>query len=178
MKKTVLTFGLIGGVIISVLMSATVPFAHKIGLEKGMILGYTTMVCAFLLVYFGIRSYRENVGGGNISFGRAFTVGILIALIVCLCYVVTWEIIYRFFMPDFLDTYINASIEKMKAAGEAQQVIDAKLKEMNDMKVWYAKPFHRAAMTMMEPLPVGLVMTLISSAILRKKSPKATDNIA
>ena len=178
MKKTVLTFGLIGGAIIAVLMSATVPFAHKIGFDKGLIFGYTTMVCAFLLVYFGIRSYRENVGGGKISFGRAFAVGILITLIICLCYVVTWEIIYRFFLPDFLDSYATYYVEKMKAAGVAQQAIDAKLKELNDMKVWYANPLLRAAATMLEPLPVGLLMTLISSAILRKKSPKATDNIA
>src|SRR6266850_1720267 len=159
MKKTVLTFGLIGGAIIAVLMSATVPFAHKIGFGKGYIVGYTTMVCAFLLVYFGIRSYRENVGGGKISFGRAFAVGILITLIICLCYIVTWEIMYRFFVPDFLDKYASYYIEKMKAAGEAQQAIDAKIKEMNDMKVWYANPFIRAAMTMLEPLPVGLIMT-------------------
>jgi ABC-type microcin C transport system permease subunit YejB len=169
MKKTVLTFGLIGGAIIAVLMSATIPFAHKIGFDKGLIVGYTTMVCAFLLVYFGIRSYRENVGDGKISFGRAFALGILITLIVCLCYVVTWDIIYRFFASDFLDKYATMIIEKMKAAGEAQQAIDAKIKEINDMKVWYANPFLRAAMTMLEPLPVGLVMTLISSAILRKK---------
>ena len=169
MKKTVLTFGLIGGAIIAVLMSATVPFAHKIGFDKGLIVGYTTMVCAFLLVYFGIRSYRENVGGGTISFGRAFAVGILITLIVCLCYVITWDIMYRFFVPDFLDKYATMIIEKMKSAGAAQQAIDTKIKEMNDMKVWYANPFLRAAATMMEPLPVGLLMTLISSAILRKK---------
>lgn len=175
MKKTVLTFGLIGGAIIAVLMSATVPFAHKIGFNKGMIVGYTTMVCAFLLVYFGIRSYRENVGGGAISFGRAFAVGILITLIICLCYIVTWEIMFRFFVPDFMDKYATMIIEKMKAAGDAQQAIDAQVKELNDMKVWYANPFLRAAMTMLEPLPVGLVMTLISSAILRKKSPEATD---
>ena len=64
MKKTVLTFGVISGVIISALMLATIPFMHQIGFSRGMVIGYTTMVLAFLLVFFGIRSYRENVGGG------------------------------------------------------------------------------------------------------------------
>src|SRR5216684_9088570 len=106
MKKTMLTFGLISGAISSLLMVATLPFAHRIGFNKALVVGYTTIVLAFLLVFFGIRSYRDNVGNGQISFGRAFAVGISITLISCICYVVTWEIIYFNFMPDFLDTYV------------------------------------------------------------------------
>jgi hypothetical protein len=83
MKKIVLTFGLISGAIISALMLATVPFMHQIGMTRGMVIGYTTMVLSFLLVFFGIRSYRENVGDGRISFGRALSVGLLIMLITC-----------------------------------------------------------------------------------------------
>ena len=93
MKKTVLTFGLIGGVIIAAMMFATLPFIDKIGFDKGVIVGYTTMVLAFMLVFFGIRSYRENVSDGRITFGRAFAVGILITLVICLFYVIAWEII-------------------------------------------------------------------------------------
>ena len=92
MKKTILTFGLISGAIISVLMIATVPFADRIGFGHSYLVGYTTMILAFLLVYFGIRSYRDNFGDGHISFGRAFVIGISITLISSLCYVVTWEI--------------------------------------------------------------------------------------
>ncbi len=91
MRKTVLTFGLISGGILSLMMLSTVPFVDQIGFDKGAIIGYTTMVLSFLLVFFGIRSYRENIGQGVITFGRAFSVGILITIISCLCYVVTWE---------------------------------------------------------------------------------------
>jgi len=75
MKKTVLTFGLIGGAIMAAMMFATLPFVDKIGFDKGEIVGYTTMILAFMLVFFGIRSYRENVKGGHITFGRAFRGG-------------------------------------------------------------------------------------------------------
>src|ERR1700721_1508635 len=60
MKKTVLTFGLIAGVVISVLMDGSVLLAGKIGSGHSLILGYTNMVASFLLIYFGIRSYRDN----------------------------------------------------------------------------------------------------------------------
>jgi len=59
MRKTIVTFGLISGAISSLLMLATVPFMHRIGFEKyGLLVGYTGMVLSFLLVFFGVRSYR------------------------------------------------------------------------------------------------------------------------
>ncbi|MGA9182144.1 MAG: DUF4199 domain-containing protein, partial [Candidatus Acidiferrales bacterium] len=78
MKKTVLTFGLISGVLSSGMMLATVPFMHKLSSSKGLVIGYTAIVLSFLLVYFGIRSYRDNVGNGHITFTKAFAVGISI----------------------------------------------------------------------------------------------------
>lgn len=169
MKKTVLTFGLIAGVIISILMFSTLPFHDQIGFDKGLYVGYTTMLASFLMVFFGIRSYRENIGGGKISFGRAFSVGILITLIVCLFYVITWEIIYAKFIPDVMDKYANYTMEKMRASGATQQAIDASMKEMQDFKVSYAKPLIRVAFTLVEIFPVGLLVTLVSALVLRKK---------
>ena len=174
MKKTVLTFGLIGGAIMATMMFATLPFMDKIGFGKGEVIGYTTMILAFMLAFFGIRSYRENVGGGHITFGRAFAVGILITLVACVCYVVAWEIIYFKFMPDFVDKYASYMAEKVKASGASQQVIDAKLQEMKSFKAMYDNPFINAAITIFEPLPIGLIVTLISAAILRKKTIRAT----
>src|SRR6201996_4848174 len=110
MKKVVLTFGLISGLMISVLMGGSLLLADKIGSGHSMMLGYTIMVASFLLVYFGIRSYRDNNLGGRISFGRAFACGILITLITILCYVATWEILYFNFMPHFMDSYFAAQV--------------------------------------------------------------------
>ena len=100
MKKTVLTFGLISGAIMTVMMWITFAFMDRIGWNRAMVIGYTTIVLSFMLVFFGIRSYRENVAGGEITFGRAFAVGILIALISSALYVLTWEIVY-FGVPGF-----------------------------------------------------------------------------
>ena len=169
MKKTVLTFGLISGAIMSLMMLSTLPFIDKIGFEKGEIVGYTGIVLSFLLVFFGIRSYRENVGGGRITFGRAFAVGMLITVISCLCYVVTWEIIYFKFAPGFADKYASYMVEKLRASGASQQMIEAKIQEMKAFKVMYDNPFINSALSFLEPFPLGLVITLISAVILRKK---------
>jgi hypothetical protein len=169
MKKTVLTFGLISGAILGSTMFATMPFLDKIGFDRGEVLGYTTMIVAFMFVFFGIRSYRENVGDGQITFARAFAVGILITLTASVCYVIAWEIIYFKFMPDFAAKYTGYMIEKLKASGASQQVIEAKLQEMKSLKAMLDNPLLNSAISFLEPLPVGLPVTLISALILRKK---------
>ena len=94
MRRIVLTFGLISGAVLSAMMAITMVFHDQIGFDnKGLILGYTTMVLAFLLVFFGIKAYRDNVGGGVVKFGKAFQVGLFIVLISSACYVATWQVI-------------------------------------------------------------------------------------
>jgi hypothetical protein len=174
MKKTVLTFGLISGAIMEAMMIVTLSFIDKIGFDRGVIVGYTTIILGFMLVFFGIRSYRENVGRGRITFARAFAVGILITVIASAFYVVAWEIVYFKFMPDFGDKYASYEIQKVKTAGASQQTIEAKVKEMKELKAMLDNPFLNAAMTFTEPFPVGLIITLISSAILRTRRRTTT----
>jgi len=169
MKKTVLTFGLIAGLIISVLMDSSLLLADKIGSSHSMALGYTIMVASFLLVYFGIRSYRDNVLGGQISFGRAFSCGILITLITCICYVGTWEILYFNFMPHFMDSYFAAQIHKVQAAGLDPATTAARVAAIQHSQQLYQNPLVNMAYSFIEPLPVGLIITLISAAVLRRK---------
>src|SRR5947199_5148662 len=171
MKRIVLTFGLISGAMMALMMFGTMLFINKIGFDKGEIVGYTGIVLAFLLIFFGIRSYRENVGGGTITFGRAFAVGILIALISSVCYVIAWEIIYFNFAHDFADKYAAHMVEQVRTSGASAEKIQAQLQQMKKFKEMYENPFFNAAITFTEPFPVGLIITLISAAILRK-TPK------
>jgi hypothetical protein len=127
MKKTILTFGLISGVLSSVMMCGTVPFLRDLNHgNKGYYIGYTAIVLSFLLVFFGIRSYRDNLANGAITFGRAFTIGIGITLISCVFYVVTWEIIYFNFLHGFMDSYFAHQIQKVQST-RTPEAIQAKV---------------------------------------------------
>jgi hypothetical protein len=171
MKKTILTFGLISGAISSLMMVANSAYADKIGFDKAEILGYTIIVLSFLLVFFGIRSYRDDASHGQITFTKAFVVGISITLISCIFYVVTWEILYfKFkFLPDFMDKYSAHIVEQLRASGATAAAIQAQLQQMKKYKEMYDNPFFNALFTFIEPFPVGLVITLISAAVLRRK---------
>jgi hypothetical protein len=168
MKKTVLTYGLISGVISAVLMLAHVPFMHSLEGTKGLIVGYTGIVLSALLIFFGVRSYRENVGDGKISFGRGLAVGILIAVISAAGYVAAWEVVY-YSNPGFTDKIFDKQVEDLKAAGAPQEKIDATAQQVESFKKLYANPFVNIAFTFIEPFPVGILITLISAVILRRK---------
>ena len=170
MKKTVLTFGVISGVVSSLMMLGTIPFMHRIGFDRGLIVGYTAIVLSFLLVFFGIRSYREQAGGA-LTFTRGFTVGILITLISCVFYVATWQLIYFKLQPGFMDTWEAYAVERVRAEGGGPEKIEATRRQMHSFKQAYDNPLTNAAYTFIEPFPVGLLITVVSAAILRRKSP-------
>jgi len=98
-----------------------------------MVIGYTAIVLSFLLVFFGIGSYRDKAGNGQITFKKAFAVGMSITLISCVFYVVTWEVLYFNFLPaEFMDKYGAQIIEKAKASGPA--AIQAQIEQAKKYK--------------------------------------------
>lgn len=176
MKKIVLKFGLIAGGIFVAIMVTTMPFLDQIGFEYGHFIGYTMLLVAFAFVFVGIRSYRENVGNGYITFGRAFKVGILITVIASLCYVISWQIIYFGFVPDFGEKYVQYLSEQSRAAGVSPEQIAKEAAEMQSFMALYKNPVYNFLLTFfVEPFPFGLIVTLISSAILRKRPKEVPD---
>lgn len=169
MRKIVLTYGLLAGAILSVMMLVTLPFLDQIGFDRGAIIGYTTMVLAFLMVFFGVKSYRDNVAGGTVTFGRAFKVGLMITAIASVCYVATWEVIYYKLTPDFGDKYAAYTIEKAKQSGATEAQIAAQTKQMAQFTEQYKNPLVNIAYTLLEPLPVGILLTLVTAGVLSRK---------
>jgi hypothetical protein len=175
MKKIVLTFGLIAGAVLSAMMLITIPFQDKLNVDHGYIIGYTTMVLAFLLIYFGVRSYRDNVAGGTVGFGRALAIGTLITAIASLCYVATWEVLYFNFEHDFLRKMQAHEIDKARASGVSEEAIAKKKVEMDKLAVMYDNPLYNAAFTFIEPLPVGLVIAFVTAGVLSRKKKGRLD---
>ena len=170
MKKNVIKFGLIGGAIVSTFMAITMPFIDEnTNMAHSELLGYTTMVVALSTIFIGVRNYRNKELNGTISFGKAFTVGLYIALIASTMYVTTWMVISDLFIPNFMDIYVTQTVEKMQTAGSSQSEIDEQLKSMDDMIKMYKNPFFKALITYAEILPVGLLISLISAVVLKKK---------
>ena len=169
MKKVVLTFGLIGGVMLAVMVVALLPFHDQIGFDRGVYVGYTTMVLAFLMVYFGVQSYRDNVAGGSVTFGRAVKVGALISLVIMAFYVVTWTIVFYNFMPDYFDKYGAHMIEQARQSGATEAAIAEQAQQMAGFKEMFQNPLIFMAFGLLEPLPVAVIFTLLTAGIVSRK---------
>ncbi|MBK6838523.1 MAG: DUF4199 domain-containing protein [Bacteroidetes bacterium] len=173
MKKNIVIYGLIAGAIVSILMLSTVNYlSHcegNVNYDTSMLIGYASMLIAFSLVFVGIRNYRDKFNEGIISFGKAFKIGTMIVLIDSTIYVIAWLIDYFFFIPDFMDKYATHMLDELKASGASQLEIDKQAEEIARFGKMYKNPLFNAMMTYMEILPVGLIVTLISSLILKRK---------
>lgn len=171
MKKIVLTYGLISGGIAAALMFAMALYMGNdpANFENGEIFGYASIILSMLLVFLGVRAYREQVGGGRLTFGQGFQVGILITIISCICYVLAWQVVYRTLMPDFMEQFVDLTLNKMKKDDASAAAIAEKTAEMENFREMYKNPLFNMAITFLEPFPIGLAVTLATAGILRKK---------
>ena len=182
MQKNIIIYGLIAGIVVSILMLFSVNYiSHvegKVDYNTSLLIGYASMLIAFSLVFVGIRNYRDKYNGGVISFGKAFKIGIMIVLIASTIYVVAWLIDYFFFIPDYLEKFSAQELDKLKASGASQMKIDKETMKMANMVRMLQNPLFNALMTYAEILPVGLIVTLISSLILKRKVAKIERKIS
>ena len=173
MQRTILVWGLISGAISGGMMLVTVPFAKKLGFERAEIFGYTTLVLSALMIFFGVRSYRENVSAGTLTFGRGLLVGAGIAMVAAICYVTVWMIVYYRFFPDFYDNFAAHMVDKAKSDGVSGEKLAAVAAQADQIRQIAGKPLFVVAMTFAETLPLGLVAALVSAGILRRKARSA-----
>ena len=171
MKKIVITYGLIAGAIVSALMYLTIPIGKEdADYSMGQVLGYATMIIAFTMVFFGIKSFRDKYNNGGITFPKAFLTGLYITIIASVMYCLAWEIYYQTSERDFMADYTSSYIEQMKEEGASEAEIEEMTLSMNTMAEYYQNPVIRFLMTFfMEIFPVGLIISVISALILKRK---------
>lgn len=170
MAKIVLIFGLISGAIAATLMWLLVGIVQTgaVDFDSAMMWGYATMIIALSLVFFGVKSYRDN-NGGRITFLKGLQVGILITLISAVCYAASWEVYNRTGGQEFMQKYTAYYLDKMKRQGASEAEIEQARVDGEKFMELYNNFFIRFAMTLMEILPVGIIVTLISAALLRRR---------
>lgn len=167
MKRNVWIFGLVLGTILCVNGYYMVDLCYSNpGFEANDILGYTALVAMFSLVFFGVLNYRNKELNGEISFGKAMKTGSLIALLGSTLYVAAWLLYYYLAVPDFMDQYTQHVLIEAERSGKD---VAAAAREMESFGEMYKNPLFVVLITYFEVLPIGLVVALISSLVLRRK---------
>lgn len=131
-------------------------------------LGYLIMIISLSLIFFGVKNYRDEEQGGVINFGKAFLVGLGIAVMAGVVYTGIWELYIQTGGGEFIDTYVELHLDRLQESGVSEQEINRERDRMEQFSEMYRNPLIRMAITFMEIFPVGLVIALISAALLRK----------
>jgi len=181
MKKIIIICGSIAGLIVTSMMlvsiSGCITGSEFEGSTGSMLLGYSSMVIAFSMIFVGVKNYRDKNNAGTITFGKSLKIGLLITLVASTIYVIVWQIDYYFFIPDFYEKYSAHIIREMKASGATQAQIQQQMAANKSAGEMYRNPLFNVMYTYLEIIPVGLIMSFLAALILRRKS-KGDDMIA
>lgn len=168
MTPVILRYGIIAGLIVSLpwlVYMLTLPADGK--MTHSMLLGYTLMLLAFSMVFVGIKRYRDHSLGGTIRFGKALLLGLGISAVASLMYVVGWEICMAYSQYDFIQAYSKFIVEDARARGAGPAELEQAAQQAGEFASMYRNPVYRMAFTFIEIFPVGLLVSLISAALLR-----------
>lgn len=170
MKKTVLIYGSISGLIVATFMViSTAIFCGNPDSNYGtetMIIGFSGIALAFSLIFFGTKNYRDKHNNGAITFWQAFKLGTLIALISSTVYVLVWLVDYYCFFPDFIEQYSAKLLKAAQTPEEAQKITD----ELSFTKEAYKTPIGIILLTYLEIFPWGLLLAVISALVFKRKA--------
>ena len=177
MRKVVITYGLLAGAILAgmiFLMMAIVGDSSDF--EKGESIGYISMVVAFSMIFFGIRSYRDKNLGGLITFNIAFRVAILITVIASACYVIGWMTYFNYVDNTFIERYTEFYTEKVNASGKTPAEIKTELDAFHENMTSYKNPLVMSLFTFLEVFPIGLVISILCAMLMRKSEVTTVTN--
>ncbi len=170
MFSVALRYGALSGAIIIAVIIAGIVLANGPGHGHGFAsqtFGYLVMIVALSMIFLAIRDYRNTKLGGVIKFLPAFGLGVLVAGVAGVAYVIGWEMYLAATNYAFMDNYVAQMIEAKRAAGVSGAEFDAYVAQLEQTRVAYRNPLFRLPMTFVEIFPVGLIIALISAAILR-----------
>jgi len=179
MKKNILVFGLTSGLILAVFIFFLTWFGVKYPqFAHSEVTGFAAMIIAFSFIFVGVKNFRDKYNHGTVSFGKAFRIGLGITLIGSTLYVIAWMADFYIFVPDFMEKYADGLVKQAQASGVSPAVLTKKVAEINNMRELYKSPLFVALFTYVEVLPVGIVISLLTAFILRRRQPRTDIQVA
>jgi hypothetical protein len=167
MIRTILTYGLVSGLVIIVSIVGTLWASGGDPPHSNAFVGYLIMLVALSSILVAIKQYRDQTLGGVIRFPTAALLGLGIAIVASLAYVAIWVVYLAVTDYRFMDQYIEATLSAKRAAGVTGPAYDKLAADLETMRQQYASPIFRLPMTFLEIFPVGLLITLVSAVLLR-----------
>lgn len=167
MTRFILIYGSIAGLVVATLMVGGIAISNANGSAGSQVFGYLSMLVAMSIIFVAVKRYRDTQLGGVIKFWPALGLGAGIALLASLFYVFAWEIYFNSTGGAWVEVYVEQIRTQYAEQGRSGEEIEAYLAETQSMMELYRNWWFRMPITLTEILPVGLLVGLISAAILR-----------
>lgn len=166
MTRSILTYGLISGLasIAGIIVSMKLIPGHG---DASMVVGYLIMLVALSAILVAVKQHRDNALGGVIGFLPALGMGLAIAAVATVAYVLVWEAYLAITGYDFVADLTRQTLAEKHAAGASPAEIAKVTAELDEMHRTYSNPVIRMGMTSMELFPVGLLVALVTAALVR-----------
>ena len=174
MKNIVLTFGILCGILLSIyVVISGMMVSPEMDLSTSTNIGYAAIFLAVgIPVYLATKKIRDEQNNGSITYGKVVTRGLLIALIGAVIYALSWTVYSELSDKDFLKIYTELAIKEMHEDGSSDEEIELAITLMEKMEFLYNNLFYRFVISILEPLPEGILTTLFIGLIVRKKGKK------
>jgi hypothetical protein len=170
MKSTIIRYGFYaGGLMVFMFTLSWIIFGHD-NYEVQEVLGYGGIIAGLIFVYFGLRKYRDHHNGGKLMFGEGLKVGLLIVLIPAVMIGLLDALYIGIFDPQFMDTYYEYMIEKAEGNTTPDQ-FEAALGTLESQRQMFSNPAMVGLLMFMTVFLIGIIVTVISAFILRKRAP-------
>lgn len=178
MKKTVLRFGLMSGLVIFVLfLLSYLIFGSSTDYDTREVFGYAAIIISLLFVFFGIRHYRDKENGGLLSFGKGMKVGVLITLMPAIVFGLFSVIYAEFINPDFTETYYSHYLAELQKTMTPEKFEVAR-KEFESQKAMFDNPVFNFLLMFVTVFVIGVIVTVISSLILKRNAGNTRNAVA
>ena len=175
--RYIVTYGGLSGAVIIATMMAGILLGSG-SFFSSMVFGYTVMLVALTFIFVGVKRYRDVEQGGVIRFGQAFALGLGIAVMAGVVYVGVWEAYLAISGVDYIDKYITGVMAANERNGMSGPALEAARQEMETLREQYGHLWFRLPMTFMEIFPVGLLVALVSAAVLRNSRVLPAEAVA
>ena len=165
--KYALTYGLVSGLVIIAMMLSGLLLSGQDSFFSSMWFGFLVMLVALTFIFVGVKRYRDVERGGVIKFVPALAMGLGIAAVAAVAYIIVWEAYLALTEYRFIDDYIAGVLRAREAAGASADAIVKEAAGLESMRITYRNPLLRVPMTFLEIFPVGLLVALFSALLLR-----------
>ncbi len=160
--------GLVWGAILGFISIIYSVILFMLNQHMNQNLGYLGILITIVVLIIGIRSFRDQVRGGILPFGPAFSFGFVVILVSSVIGIIYAYILWTVIDPDFMTKMKDLQMEKMLERGIPEEALDQAMAFSEK----FMSPLMMTVMGLVSSVFMGTIVALIVAAIFKKNEPE------